>query len=58
MKVLSDTSVLVAGAIEEHHKNSESLLWLQRVKAEEIEGFISTDTLAELYATVKWFPLH
>ena len=56
MKVLFDTSVLVAVAIEEHPKNSESLLWLRRVKTEVIEGFISTHTLAELYATLTRLP--
>ena len=56
MKVLFDTSVLVAGAIEDHPKNPESVLWLQRAKSEEIEGFVSTHTLAELYAILTRFP--
>lgn len=36
VKVLFDTSVLVAALIVDHPKYSESLLWLLRIKAEEI----------------------
>lgn len=57
MKVLFDTSVLVAALIVDHPKHSESLPWLLRIKAEEIQGFISTHSLAELYAVLTRLPL-
>lgn len=57
MNVLFDTSVLVAALIADHPKHSESLPWLLRVKAETIQGFISTHTLAELYAVLTRLPL-
>ncbi len=57
MNVLFDTSVLVAALIADHPKHSESLPWLLRAKAEEIQGFISTHTLAELYAVLTRLPL-
>ncbi|KJH71192.1 PIN domain-containing protein [Aliterella atlantica] len=57
MNVLFDTSVLVAALIVDHPKHSESLPWLRRVKAGEIQGFISTHTLAELYAVLTRLPL-
>jgi len=41
-RVLFDTSVLVAAMLEEHPHHSECFAWLQRVKTEEIAGFIST----------------
>lgn len=40
----------------DHPKYSQSLPWLQRIKAEEIQG-ISTHTLAELYAVLTRLPL-
>ncbi len=57
MKVVFDTSVLVAALIVDHPKYSESLPWLLRLKVEEIQGFISTHTLAELYAVLTRLPL-
>jgi len=56
VKVLFDTSVLVAAMVADHPNHTESLSWLQRVRAEEIEGFVSTHTLAELYAVLTRLP--
>lgn len=55
-KVLFDTSVLVAAMLEEHPHHSKCFAWLQRVRAEEIEGFISTHSIAELYSVLTRFP--
>lgn len=52
MKVLFDTSVIVAAMVKDHPRHSESFPWLQRVQAEEIEGFIAIHTLAEVYAVI------
>lgn len=56
MKVLFDTSILVAAILEDHPQHSKSLPWLQRVQVEEIQGFVSTHTLAELYAVLTRLP--
>ncbi|MBE9037748.1 PIN domain-containing protein [aff. Roholtiella sp. LEGE 12411] len=56
MKILFDTSVLVAAMVAKHPRHSESLPWLQRVQTDEIKGFISTHTLAELYAILTRLP--
>lgn len=56
MKVLFDTSVLVAAFIADHPRHTDSLPWLQRVQAEEIAGFISAHTIAELYAVLTRLP--
>ena len=44
MNVLFDTSVLIAALIEDHPSHSQSLSWLERVRAREIDGFVSTHT--------------
>jgi predicted nucleic acid-binding protein len=56
MNVLFDTSVLVAALIEEHPSHSQSLSWLQRVRSLEIEAFVSTHTIAELYSVLTRIP--
>jgi hypothetical protein len=54
IKVLFDTSVLVASVNHEQH--SACISWLTRVKRGEIQGYIGTHTLAELYAILSAFP--
>jgi len=56
MNVLFDTSVLIAALIEDHPSHSQSLSWLQRVRLGEIEGFVSTHTIAELYSVLTRIP--
>ncbi|HAZ48422.1 MAG TPA: VapC toxin family PIN domain ribonuclease [Cyanobacteria bacterium UBA11369] len=56
MKVLFDTSILVAALLEDHPNHTKSLFWLQRVLAGEIEGFVSNHTIAELYSVLTRFP--
>ena len=50
MKILFDTSVLVAALINSHPRHESAIHWLQQVKLGEIEMVIATHTLAELYA--------
>jgi len=57
VKVLLDTSVIVAAIIEAHPRHEESLLWLQKVKNNEIEGVISSHTSIELYCVLTSLPL-
>lgn len=59
MKILFDTSVLVAAVVESHPMHSRALPWLQRVKAEKTMDnfFIAAHTLAELYAVLTTLPV-
>jgi predicted nucleic acid-binding protein len=56
IKVLFDTSVLVASILVNHERHSACIPWLTRVKRGEIQGFIATHTLAELYSILSAFP--
>ena len=57
MKVLLDTSVLVAAMIEAHPAHERALSWLQRAKGKEITAAVACHTLAELYAVLTRLPL-
>jgi len=52
MKVLCDTSVLVAALVESHPMHSLAFPWLERANAGEIELLASTHTVAELFAVL------
>lgn len=52
MRILFDTSVLIAAMVELHPFNSKALPWLERAKAKEFEFLISIHTLAELFAVL------
>jgi predicted nucleic acid-binding protein len=53
MKTLFDTSALV----EPHPMHTRALPWLQRAKAGNIDFFVASHTLAELYAVLTTLPL-
>ena len=57
MKVLLDTSVLVAALVESHPNHVQALPWVQRAKRTEIEGVIAAHSLAELYAVLTSLPV-
>ena len=59
MKILFDTSVLVAAIVESHPMHSRALPWLQQVKAAKaIDSFFVTNhSLAELYAVLTTLPV-
>jgi len=57
MKVLFDTSVLIAALEDSHPRYGVCLPWLQRVQASEIDGYISTHTFAELYSVLTRLPV-
>ena len=57
MKILFDTSVLVAAIVEPHPMHKRALPWLQRVKTGEVAFFAASHTLAELYAVLTTLPL-
>ena len=57
MKVLFDTSVLIAAFEVSHPRHSVCLPWLQRVQVSEIDGYLSTHTFAELYSVLTRLPV-
>jgi predicted nucleic acid-binding protein len=58
MKVLFDTSVLVAALLELHPNHKLAFPWLLNVKKGKHLGFISMHSLAELYAILTTIPIH
>ncbi len=52
MKLLFDTSVLVAAIVEAHPHHSHALPQLQDVKSGKHEFFVAAHSLAELYAVL------
>lgn len=57
MKILFDTSVLVAAIVEVHPMHPQALKWLQRAKAGEFDIIVASHTLAELYAILTTLPV-
>lgn len=57
MKVLLDTSVLVAAMVEAHPGHQRALPWLQRVKRRELTAIVAAHSLAELYAVLTSLPI-
>jgi predicted nucleic acid-binding protein len=58
MKVLLDTSVLVAAMVEAHPMHELALPWLQRVKGASDLGVVAAHSIAELYAVLTTLPVH
>jgi predicted nucleic acid-binding protein len=56
MKVLFDTSVLVAAILSGHSRHSVCLPLLLKAQAQQTQGLISTHTLAELYSALTRIP--
>lgn len=57
MKVLFDTSVLIAAFVVNHPHHDICAPWVERAKSQAIEGFIASHTLAETYAVLTRLPL-
>ena len=57
MKVLFDTSVLIAAMVESHQKHQVALPWLQRSKRGDIETVVAAHTLAECFAVLTTLPV-
>jgi len=57
MRVLLDTSVLVAALVEGHPAHLRAFVWLQRARSGEVDLMISSHTLAELYAVLTALPI-
>ena len=57
MKVLFDTSVLVAAMVEGHPSHERAWPWLQQAKTGKVQGVVAAHSLAELYAVLTVLPL-
>lgn len=57
MKILFDTSVLVAAMVEPHPMHSHAFPWLVRAKSREFDMVVAAHTLAEVYAVLTILPL-
>ena len=57
MRILLDTSVLVAAMVEAHPMHRMALPCLRRVKDGTDRGFVSAHSLAELYAILTRLPV-
>ena len=57
MKVLLDTSVLVAALVEPHPEHQRALPWLSKNKPRASELVISSHSIAELYAVLSTLPV-
>ncbi|QTA90041.1 PIN domain-containing protein [Desulfonema magnum] len=57
MKILPDTSVLVAAMVESHPIHSKALPWLEKVKNKNYIGVVAAHSLAELYAILTTLPI-
>ena len=57
MKILFDTSLIIAGLVESHPMHKRAFPWLKRAKANEFELIVASHTLAELYAVLSALPI-
>jgi len=57
LRVLFDTSVLVAASVEPHPMHERAFVWLKRAKAGELEMLAASHTIAELYAVLTTLPV-
>ena len=56
MKVLFDTSVLVAAALLQHPSHTPCFAQLQTARSRQIQGCLSTHSLAEFYSVLTRMP--
>lgn len=57
MRILFDTSVLVAALIVSHPQHSACFARLKAAESKQIQGFVSTHSLAEIYSVITRFPI-
>jgi predicted nucleic acid-binding protein len=56
LRVLFDTSTLVAAMVEDHPQHDRCLPWLQRARKGEVEFLVAAHSLAELFAVLSSWP--
>jgi predicted nucleic acid-binding protein len=57
VRVLFDTSILVAAIVEAHPFHSKALPWLSRARTGEVDACVASHSLAELYSILTAFPI-
>ena len=57
MKILFDTSFIVAALVDTHPMHERAFPWFRRSKAKEFDLIIAGHTLAELYAVLSTLPI-
>lgn len=57
MKVLLDTSVLVAGLVRAHPRHAQCRPWLTKMQAEDLHLVLAAHSLAELHAVLTTLPV-
>lgn len=57
MRILVDTSVLVAATVQAHEHHPPSLRFLQKVHQGKWKAFVATHSLAECYAVLTRLPI-
>jgi predicted nucleic acid-binding protein len=57
VKVLFDTSVLVAAIVEAHSAHERALPWLARGRSGKLDAVVSAHTAAETFAVLSTMPL-
>ncbi|MEM9218736.1 MAG: PIN domain-containing protein [Cyanobacteria bacterium P01_F01_bin.150] len=56
MKVLLDTSVMVAALLPQHPCHASCFSQLKAVESKQIKGYLSTHSLAEIYSVMTRMP--
>jgi predicted nucleic acid-binding protein len=57
VRILLDTSVLVAAMVEAHPAHDKGLMWLKRATSGGEKGLVAAHSLAELYAILTTLPV-
>ena len=57
MKILFDTSVIIAALVESHPMHKRAFPWLKKAKAKKFEMIVASHTIAELYAVLSTLPI-
>ncbi len=57
MRILFDTSVLVAGMVQTHPRHESAIAWLQKARRKELSLVISSHSLLECYAVLTRLPM-
>ncbi len=57
MKILFDTSVLVAALVDPHPQHHRAFPWLKKARKDEFELIVSAHSVAELYAVLSTLPV-
>ncbi|MGB3614610.1 MAG: PIN domain-containing protein [Elainellaceae cyanobacterium] len=56
MKVLFDTSVIVAASLPQHPRHAPCFAQLQAARTDQVQGYLSTHSLAEIYSVLTRMP--